>query len=88
MQVVPFVAVMLPDLSVAIMQVTVAVATMQLEVSAALIQVRVSSANMCVTMFVVIMLLPLVGRCYFRKCALHMTVSIVVMQVTVSVIAM
>ena len=75
---------MLVDLSVAIMEVTISVAVMQLEVSAALMQVTVSAANMWVTIFIVIVqresLLQLC-RWYFLQWIMHMTVSIVIMQV-------
>ena len=83
---------MLVDLFVAIMQVTVSVTTMQLEVSVLLMQVTVSAANIWVKIFSVIMQ---VGVCY-KYAGVFSSVhyahncfySIIIMQVTVSVIAM
>ena len=69
---------MLVDLSVPIMQVTVSVAIMQLEVSAAHMQVTVSAASMQMAIFIVIKIR------YFLQCLMHMTVSIVIMQGTLS----
>ena len=89
--VVLFVTRTLVALSVAIKQVTVSVVIMQLEVSGAHMQVTVSAANMWVTIFIVIMqmesLLQLC-RWYFLQCIMHMTVSVVIMQGSLSFIVM
>ena len=72
--------------------VNLPVAIMQLEVFAAHMQVTVSAANMWVTIFIVIMLMgeSLLQLCrwYFLQYIMHMIVSIVIMQVTLSFIAM
>ena len=78
-------------LSVAIKQVTVSVAIMQLENSGAHMQVTVFAAKMCLTIFVVILKMGVsveLCRWYFLQCIMHMTVSVVIMQVSLSFIAM
>ena len=83
---------MFVDLFVAVMKVTVFVAIMQLEVSATLMQVSVSAANMWVTIFMEIMQrgvsLLQSCRCYFLQCIMHVTISIIIMQVAVFVVVM
>ena len=54
-------------------------------------QVTVSAVNMWVTIFIVITQVgPLLQLCrqHFLQCIIHMTVSILIMQVNVSVVAM
>ena len=81
--------VMLVDLSVAIMQVTVSVTIMQLEVSAAFMQLKISAANMWVTIFIEIMEVGVVSVSIMHVfSAVHYAHDIVIMQVTVSVVAM
>ena len=80
---------MLMDLSVAIVQVTFSVAVTLLEVSAAHLQVTVSAANMWVTTFFVIMqmgvaIVAIMQVLFSAVDYAHMTVSIVIMQVTLS----
>ena len=83
---------MLMNLFVAIMKETVSVALMQLEVSAAHMNVTVSVANMWVTIFHVIMQMGvsveiMQVRRYVLQYIMHMTVFNVIMQVTLSFIA-
>ena len=77
---------MLVDLFVGVMRVAVSVAIMQLEVSATLMSVKISAANMWVTIFIEIIQVgeSLLQSCrwYFLQCIMHMTISIVIMQVT------
>ena len=75
-----FVTGMLVDLSVAIMQVTVSVAIMQLEVSVAHMQVKFLQQ--------IWEFLLQLCRWYFLQCIMHMTVSVVIVQVSLSFIAM
>ena len=81
---------MLVNLFVAVMKVTVSIAIMQLEVSATFIQVKISAANMWVTFFIEIMQVGVSETImlYFLQCIMHMTISTVIMQVAVSVVAM
>ena len=65
---------MLVNFSVKIMQVAI----IQLEVSAVHMQVTVSAASMQMAIFIVIKIR------YFLQCLMHMTVSIVIMQGTLS----
>ena len=72
-------------------KVTVSIAIMQLEVSATLMQVKISAAYMWVTIFIEIMPVEFLlqsCRWYFLQCIMHMTISIVIMQVAVSIVAM
>ena len=67
------------------------VAIMQLEVSATLVQVKGSAANMWVTIFLKLCRwesLLQSHRWYFLQCIMHMTISIVIIQVAVFVVAM
>ena len=83
-------ALMLVDLFVAVMKATVSVAVMQLEVSATLMQVKIFAANMWVTILLKLCRWSLLQSCrwYFLQCIMHMTISIVIMQVAVSIVAM
>ena len=81
---------MLVVLSATVLLVDLSVAIMQSEVSAAFMVMKVFAANMWVTFFIDIMqvesLLPLY-RWYFLQCIMHITISIVIMQVAVPVVA-
>ena len=79
-EVVLFVTGMLVDLSVAIKQTTVSVAIMQLEVSVAHMQVKFLQQ--------IWEFLLQLCRWYFLQCIMHMAVSIVIMQASLSFIAM
>ena len=81
----------LVDLLVAVMKMSVSVAIVQLEVSAALMQVKSSAANMWVTVFLKLCTWEsLLQSCkwYFLQCIKHMTISVLIMQVPVSIVAM
>ena len=80
---------MLVDVFVAGMKVTSSVAIMQLEVLATFMQVKASAANIWVTFFLLKLLSLLqTCKCYFLKCIMYMTISVVIMQVAVFIIAM
>ena len=73
---------------------TVSVAITQLEISATFMQVNVFATNIWVTISIEIMHVEVfcnhaAWRWYFQKCIMHMhmTISIVIMQATVSVVA-
>ena len=73
---------------------TVSVAITQLEISATVMQVKVFATNIWVTISIEIMHVEVfcnhaAWRWYFQKCIMHMhmTISIVIMQATVSVVA-
>ena len=73
---------------------TVSVAITQLEISATFMQVKVFATNIWVTISIEIMHVEVfcnhaAWRWYFQKCIMHMymTISIVIMQATVSVVA-
>ena len=76
------------------MQVTVSVAITHLEISAIFMQVKLFATNIWVTVSIEIMHVEVccnhaAWRWYFQKCIMHMhmTISIVIMQATVSVVA-
>ena len=69
------------------------VTIMQLEVSATLMPVKICASNMWVTIFTEIMqvgVMQVLQSCkwYFLHCIMHMTISILIMQVSVSFVAM
>ena len=73
---------------------TASVAITQLEISATFMQVKVFATNIWVTISIEIMHVEVfcnhaAWRWYFQKCIMHMhmTISIVIMQATVSVVA-
>ena len=69
---------------------TVSVAIMQLEVSGAYMQVTFSPAKILLPIFVLLMEMgvSVAVMWYSLQCVMHMTVSIVIMQASVSFTAM